>query len=691
MPEIKILPKHIAELIAAGEVVERPASVIKELLENAVDAGATAVTAEIKNGGVVYMRVTDNGCGIGRDEVRTAFLPHATSKIGSEDDLSRILTLGFRGEALASVAAVARVEMLTAAADGEGTRYVIEGGEETLLEEAGCPTGTTVIVRDLFYNTPARMKFLKKDVSEGNSVAGVLDRLALSRPEVAFRLIRDGKQVLNSPGDGKLWSAVYAVFGREFADSLLPVEHEQNGIRVSGFVSKPSAARPNRNMQFEFLNGRFVKSRTVGAALEQAFKGTVMTGKFPSAVLHIELNAELADINVHPAKLEVRFADERRIFDAVYRAVKPVVEQGNTFRAAVLQSNEGDTDGRQTGRETWHENSVALVAPQAPKSVEPTPKQQSMGTSGFWKRIEEPNKPLTLNDPAGNAVPGITVNSDYIGDKLSDASKLSREKPQTGRAFPAFSPRVNIDITVDEDEENDEPPEAYAQREKPSEPGTAANRQDNTNPKLSGLTEDWAETYPTAVQEEAVPYRVIGEAFSTYIIVECGERLVFIDQHAAHERLLFERLLDGANGDAQQLLTPIAVTMTKEEHAALLQNAGLLAPLGFELEDFGQGACLVRAVPFVLAGGDVSGALIEIAEGFSAHKGRAEASNLEWLYHSVACRAAVKAGNKLKHEELLPLAQAVLEENSTAKNCPHGRPTAFVLLRGELEKQFGRV
>ena len=331
MPEINILSQHVAELIAAGEVVERPASVVKELMENSIDAGATLITVEIRRGGITYIRITDNGCGIDRSNIKKAFISHATSKISSADDLDSILTLGFRGEALASVAAVARVEMLTRAENEEfGTRYVIEGSQEVLLDDAGCPKGTTIVVRDLFFNTPARMKFLKKDVTEANAVAGVVDRIALSHPEVCIRFIREGKEVISTPGDGKIQSAIHAIFGKEFSQGLIPCQYELNGIKVDGFISKPVHARANRTMQFFFLNGRLIKTRTAMAALEQAYKNSIMVGKFPACVLNLTIPPMAVDVNVHPAKTEVRFADEKKIFDAVYYCAKLALESGDT-------------------------------------------------------------------------------------------------------------------------------------------------------------------------------------------------------------------------------------------------------------------------------------------------------------------------------------------------------------------------
>ena len=373
MGRIHVLDQHVAELIAAGEVVERPSSVIKELLENAVDAGATSVTVEIKHGGVSYLRVTDNGCGIAREDVPVAFLRHATSKVNSQKDLEGILTLGFRGEALASIAAVARVELLTRVGDAlEGTRYVISGGEEESCEPAGCPAGTTIVVRDLFYNTPARMKFLKKDVVEGNAVASVLDKLALSHPEIAFRFLRDGKEGLRTPGNGKLRDAIYAVYGREFTQGLIPVDYSYGGVTVKGFISKPAAARPNRSMQNFFLNGRYVKSRTAMVALEEAYKGSLMVGKLPACVLHLTIASQAVDVNVHPAKIEVRFVNEKPLFDCVYHGVKTALNQGDAPRTVHLPAARPPVVPAETGSQLSIEAmpKKTVSAPAAPPQEE---------------------------------------------------------------------------------------------------------------------------------------------------------------------------------------------------------------------------------------------------------------------------------------------------------------------------------
>lgn len=622
MPRIQVLDKQVAELIAAGEVVERPSSVIKELVENSVDAGASAITVEIRRGGVTFMRVTDNGCGIAPEDVPTAFLRHATSKIGKRDDLEAIMTLGFRGEALASISAVSHVELLTRARGAaSGVRYLCGGEEEPVLEEAGCPEGSTIIVRDLFYNTPARMKFLKKDVTEGNSVAGVLDKMALSHPEISFRFLRDGKEQLRTPGDNKLSSAVYGVYGKEFLSTLLPVEYEYEHVKVTGFVSAPTGSRPNRSMQNFFINGRYIRSRTAMAALEEACKGSIMVGKFPACVLHLQVSSAAVDVNVHPAKLEVRFVNERPIFDAVYHGVRSALNTGDRPKTMELKR--------------------PPVQPFAPVLER---KEQT--------RLPEP--------PSLRPVPGF--------EKLT-----LRDSGADEDTFQAFASRVL------------EPEEPKPVREPPAPAAPAA-------PPPPEREAPPAEEKPPQPMVREFHSRIIGEAFGTYLIVEYGpEDLMFIDKHAAHERLLYERLkASHGEGAAQALLEPVAVTLEKDEYTAVLARAEELFQAGFEVEDFGAGTVLVRSVPLLLDGGDAADAMMEIAGHLASLKKDFTTEHLDWVYHNVACRAAMKAGDSISREEMIALAQE-LERNPQVRYCPHGRPVYILLKRREIERQFGRA
>ena len=646
MPKIQVLDKHTAELIAAGEVVERPSSVVKELMENAIDAGATTVRVEIRGGGAAYIGITDNGCGMAREDVPTAFLRHATSKIRREEDLEAIGTLGFRGEALASIAAVARVELITCTADElAGTRYVIEGGVETALEDVGCPQGSTICVRDLFYNVPARLKFLKKDVSEANAVAGVVERIALSHPEVSVRFVREGREELLTPGDGDPRSCVYAVFGKEFAGGLIDVQYQLGGVGVSGFVCRPSASRSNRTMQHFFLNGRYVKTRTGMAALEQAYKGSLMVGKFPSCVLYLTMPAETVDVNVHPAKIEIRFINERPVFDAVYHAVKSALEAGDAPKQAALlaKAPAAPTDTLDGGRPVAAKD----MAKQAPRADKPT-------------RLEDrPPVPVKQNTPAVPAPVGRPP--------IKGGGAAVLRDPGTA----VYSPRGSVDMDV-LFEENTGPAPAAKEAAAPAPPAVPESEK------------------PDGLIPEKEPVAYLGEAFRTYILVQWRGSLYFIDKHAAHERLLYEELKTADYSEPQQLLAPVSVLLGREEYAALSEQTELLAEAGFEVEDFGRNTLLVRSVPMMLTGCDIPATLQEIAAGFLSGGREVAVEKLDWIYHSTACRAAVKAGNISHPAELLRLAERVLT-NDDIRYCPHGRPVCFELTRQELEKQFGRI
>ncbi|QNK40897.1 DNA mismatch repair endonuclease MutL [Caproicibacter fermentans] len=641
MGKINVLDKHVAELIAAGEVVERPASVAKELVENAVDAGATGVTVEIRNGGTTFLRVADDGCGIAREDVPLAFLSHATSKISGREDLDSIATLGFRGEALASVAAVARVELLTRTAEElAGTHYVIDGEGEHICEDAGCPKGTTFVVRDLFYNTPARMKFLKKDVTEGNAVAAVVDKAALSHPEVSFRFLRDGRETLHTPGDGRVKSAVYAVYGKEFTSGMIPVEYELNGIRLSGFVCKPSAARPNRSMQNFFINGRFVRTRTASVALEEAFKGSLMVGKIPSCVLHLRIPLGTVDVNVHPTKLEVRFINEKPVFDAVYHGVKTALNRGDTPTVLSLH-------GESRTPLASVPNAVQIRFPAEPEQ-----------------------KPVDARFP--QVPPPAREKSYAVNDSACDieADDLPEVSAPVPRAVPASGFGAMTVPRRPEEEAGSPPAAALSRVEKNPEPvAPAAETREET-------------------QEE--PERLIGEAFGTYIVLERGECLVFVDKHAAHERMLYEKLKnEGGDAFCQMLLEPVTVTLEKNEYSAVLESLDLCRQAGFELEDFGGGTVLVRSAPMILNDGDISGAVMEIAGYLAENKNDLTTRKVDWLYHNVACRAAVKAGDNTSPMELALLARRV--EREDVRYCPHGRPVSFLLRKKDLERQFGRI
>lgn len=646
MPQINILPKHIAELIAAGEVVERPASIVKEIMENAIDAGADKITLEIKRGGITYIRITDNGCGIDRDNIRKAFISHATSKISSADDLNAIHTLGFRGEALASIAAVSRVEVMTRTEDEEiGTRYCIEGGEETLIDDAGCPKGTTLVVRDLFYNTPARMKFLKKDISEGNAVAAVVDRIALSHPEVSVRFIRDSKDVLFTSGDGKLESAIYKVLGKDFAATLIPCDYELDGVKVSGFISKPFNARPNRMMQYFFLNDRFVKTRTGMVALEEAYKNSIMVGKFPACVLKIQIAPGAVDVNVHPAKTEVRFANEKMIFNAVYYCAKSALQQGDTRVQASFQQKVAKqfmprpVEGKQIKIYEQQLNSI---------------KEENYPKQDFWAKTTSTELKREFETSKQEKV------------VFNDNSKFEIKKNDEPNLIPNLNSAV-ISVV----EKNIEPMS-------PAEP-EPVTIQKPVQPTVEEL------------KPEVEPYRVIGEAFKTYILVEQGKKLLIIDKHAAHERMLFEKFKANRDGvETQMLLSPLTVTLSKEEYSAVLDNLELLDKAGYHVEDFGGGMVIVSECPTAVADANLSEVIIELAGYLVTSQKELIPEKLDWIYHSTACRAAIKAGDRTTEYELNKFVEKLLN-NPEIRYCPHGRPVLIEMSKYEIEKNFGRV
>ena len=656
MSKIKVLPKEIAELIAAGEVVERPASVIKELMENAIDAGSSSVTVEIKNGGITYIRVTDNGCGISREDIRNAFISHATSKISTRDDLYAIGTLGFRGEALASIAAVSNVEVLTRTPEEEtGTRYCISAGEETLVDDAGCPLGTTIVVRDLFFNTPARMKFLKKDVSEANAVAGIVDKIALSNPDVSIRFIREGKSALFTSGSGDLKTAAYEIFGKDFADGLIEADYSFESVKISGLVSKPTKSRPNRNMQFFFVNGRLVKSGTASAALSEAYKNSIMVGKFPYCVLNITTAPGLVDVNVHPAKIEVRFANERTVFSAVYYAAKNALEHRDEAPKVTIPRTA----------------QTELFEPVRPKTEqmrlpEKQPDFWNRMSSSEYRSAQQPEKPTYQQPVAREDI--ITVASP---DK----------KPETADSEPS-----TIQHFLD------------AQRAKKEE--TAVIEAD-IRPELSENAatlpdekpEETARALDTAVDEKPaeLPVTVIGEAFKTYIIVQQGESIFLVDKHAAHERMLFNELVkNDSKRSTQMLLTPITVTLSKEEYSSVLDNLDMLMQAGFAVEDFGYSVVIVRECPMEISADEVADVVAELAGYLVENRQKLISEKKEWLFSLMACKAAIKGGMyTTEYERELFIKR--LFASPEIRYCPHGRPVMIEITRRELEKNFGRV
>lgn len=703
MGVINVLDKHIAELIAAGEVVERPSSVIKELVENSIDAGAKNITVEIKNGGTTFMRVSDDGCGIYRDDIKKAFLRHATSKVKTANDLDMISTLGFRGEALASISAVSRLQVITKNENEEiGSCYEIEGGDEISLEEAGCPTGTTFVIRDLFYNIPARSKFLKKDVAEGNAVSALMDKIVLSHPEVAFTFIRDGKQVLRTFGDGKLLSAIYSVFGKDFAKGLIPVDYTLDSVTVKGYISKPINSRPNRNMQNFFINGRFVKTRTGMAALEEAYKGSIMVGKFPSAVLQLTVPYEIIDVNVHPAKIEVRFINERPVFDAIYHAVKTALQQGDERKQIHFKEN---TAFNEIKKVNPFNNAQAVFAkaentpaekPIKPiERIEPVLKNSEPKPYNPFDELDlkdEKTKPVSIDNlkMSDSSNPfdiyskqAIKRNSElenkkaeFSKQKLEKAEQLILKATQQEESLPKQEITVD-DLTV---ESTETPIETEVSKEevKPLK-GISENKTDNND----ALTE---------LPKEQTKLRFLGEAFNTYIIVEKNDNeVLIIDKHAAHERIIYEKLkADSGSANVQYLLTPITVTLDKIDYDAAVSNLDMFAKCSFDVEDFGNGTLLVRSAPQYLAATEIADCITEMSGYIASGKKDIYTEKMDWFYHNVSCRSAIKAGNKSTVQELMDIAWT-LEKNPQIKYCPHGRPICIVMTKYEIEKQFGRL
>ncbi len=689
MAEIRVLDKHTAELIAAGEVVERPASVAKELLENAIDAGATQITLSATRGGIAQLQIADNGTGIEAEYIDKAFIRHATSKIATAEDLGHIHTLGFRGEALASIASVAKVEVLTRTeADEYACCYRIEGGEPQGIEPGARPVGTTITVNDLFYNTPARMKFLKKDSSEGTFVAETVLHAALSHPEISFHFLRDGKQQFLTPGDGDLRSTVYAVLGREFARDLLPVDGGSELYKVTGLVTPPRACRASRGAQHFFVNGRYIKNRTMMAALENAYKGTMMQGKFPGAVLMLEMPADLVDVNVHPAKTEIRFAKESDVFDAVYRAV----------RAALATPGSGEC--RFEMGHTAPETEQTTMQPAAKPAEAP-----EVQSASAHRPIPDKNRFTTLSAAEYRALAGLTagipakevpglmaVESPKPAYKTAAAPQPLPSQPPRPAAYSAPSESV-LDILPEPETEPAPQPVPPAPQEETTAPAEA-DYVVNDPHALSALP-DVVNTTPeqTAMvpPPESEPLRLVGEVFKTYIITERAGELCLIDKHAAHERILFEQLAkDYGNVPAQMLLVPVQVNLTAAEKQAVLQNMELLTDAGIEVEDFGGATVVVRAVPADVPVDDVEDMIVELAARLIDGARDALREKTEWVLHSIACRAAIKAGDKTGAAEMLALAQHIMD-GTIPPFCPHGRPCVLKITRKELEKQFGRL
>ena len=664
MPKIQQLSPHVADLIAAGEVVERPASAAKELVENAIDAGAKNVTVELQNGGMTFLRVTDDGCGIPADEAETAFLRHATSKLRQASDLEAIHTLGFRGEALAAISSVSRIDLLTKTADARlGVSLHLEAGKVMQREEAGCPDGTTLIVRDLFFNTPARMKFMKRDSVEGSALLAAVQRLAVAHPEVSFRVIKDGEEQLHTSGDGQLLGAIYAVFGRQVAKEMIPVDSHWEKNALTGFVSRPTATRGTRANQLFFVNGRHIRSKTLTAALEEAYRNRMMVGRFPSCVLHLSVPEHLVDVNVHPAKTEVKFLNEREIFDCVRYGVQGALD-GDAGRV------EMKLDGRSGGTHTApkqdffrtmnaEEYKIFAQAVQDMPRIQPGAaamdalKSPNRFASASTAPVREATKPAERSKPSPT-----DINEFSVSDKSAGSDPAAQKSAPTGAAG---LPQTLV--------------------------GNGPDRSAAGTPAVP----DSAPIEQTELPLTAQDWRMVGEAFDTYILVEQGEGLLLIDKHAAHERILFEKLRASREPILPQLLLqPIVCTPEREETAILLENAPLLAEFGYEFTDFGGGSLALRQIPAELDPSEAAASLTALAGELLAGRHLAPEGLRDNLLHTVACKAAIKGSRHTDEKEKLALVQEVLSRDDI-RYCPHGRPVCIRLTRAQLERQFKRA
>ena len=668
MPKIVQLSRHVADLIAAGEVVERPASVVKELVENAIDAGATRVTVEIQNGGMTLIRILDNGCGMAPEDARTAFLRHATSKIRNKDDLAAISTLGFRGEALAAISAVSRIDLLTKAADTPGVSLHLEAGQITQESPAGCPEGTTILVRDLFYNTPARMKFMKSDQAEASAVFLAVQQQALAHPEIAFRFLKDGQEQLSTAGSGDRMAAIYTVFGREIANNMIEVKGSWEQFTVRGFVTKPTCTRGNRSYQYFFVNSRFIKSRMLSAALEEAYKNQLMVGRFPVCVLEIDLPVQAVDVNVHPAKTEVKFLSERGAFDAVHYAVLSALNKAPGRPAVQLPKSRQDQIA----------GSVSSNIPASKKDFFQTKTAEEFRRTASAAEENPFEKPVR---PAAKPVSVFVDEPSFLSAALSSPVQVPERTVKAPEAAPVV-PKVE--------------PVAPAPMEAPvpltpvpEEEYFPLGRKAASAPtKLTPAPEPESQQVLSIPE---VPFRVIGETMDTYILVEQGESLLLIDKHAAHERVLFEKLKSEEHPVMPQLLLqPVPVQLTKPEAQAVLENLPLLQSLGFDVSEFADLQLVLRQIPSDLTEEDACAALEAFAEDLLTGKRPSQSDLRDNLLHTMACKAAIKAGWHTQPREREALVREVLSRDDI-KYCPHGRPVCIELTKKELQKQFKRT
>lgn len=660
---INVLDKHTANLIAAGEVVERPASAVKEMLENCADAGADCVTVEIKDGGTSFIRISDNGSGIARDDVPKTILRHATSKIKSGGDLEAIATLGFRGEALAAISAVSRIRILTKRAEDEtGTLFMCNFGEIVSTEDAGCPDGTTIIVEGIFENTPARRKFLKKNITEAAAVLAVCEKFALSRPEISLKLISDGNTKLETPGDGKLENAVYSAIGKEFATNLLAVDYEYSSIRSHGYIGKPEVCRPNRNMQNFFVNGRYVKSRTMLAALEEGFRGFCPTGKFPACVLFLEIDLRLVDVNIHPAKLEIKFSDERKVFDTIYFSVKNALSRGISNALGFDFGDNHEEDILQYGNDTKQsdiansEKKAENVVYETPIKPEVSHETETKSKESHESIFEIPER-KSFSDGSG------------ISDSFLKIKKEKTDEREQAISFPSLS-AVSEDVIQTKSEVKEQLPiESFS---KPVIKNTVFEQQE----------------MPV---EKDVLAKYIGEVFDTYLVVQREKSMYLIDKHAAHERIIYERIKHAAdNNDAQNLIEPVSVTLTPKEFDAVAANGEYFAKIGFDYEEFGTDTYLIRSKPCPIDYSDIKDVFTFLAGNLAEGNTRSAGEIFDRALYTAACKAAIKAGNKFTELDNKRICNEIFS-NDAVLYCPHGRPVLIEYTKERIEKMFGRT
>lgn len=696
---INLLDKSVAELIAAGEVIERPASVVKELVENSIDAGANKIKIEIKNGGVTYIKITDNGCGIKKDDIKKAFLRHATSKVLNIDDLDNILTLGFRGEALASISAVAKIELITKTKDDiDGSQYFLNTEKHGLLEDFGTTVGTTIIIKDLFFNVPARMKFLKKDVTEGNAVASIIEKLALSHPEISFTFIRDGQEKLSTCGDNNLLSTIYSIFGKDFATKLLPLEYSEDYMNVKGYISNPSDSKGSRTFQNFFVNSRYVKSKTCYIALEEAYKSFITQGRFPACVLNISIPSSVIDINVHPAKLEIRFSNEKNIYNLVYSAVKNCI-LSHAHNPIMTLKHKPHTF------ESLGEKLDDLIQ----KSSKPIIKSESKNDNNYFFSATTPK--LSYTDDKLKS----TQNS-LINNNLKNSTSFRHVFETVSQTYEKLKKQNLKNNNLDENTNNHNLTKEVTTS--PKQPEVKKNNNDFKNQidtsqkaknqsqiKEKEIKNNYSFEQFTPIKNESISFtssfyekyetinnspKLIGEIFNSYIILEQQDKIIFIDKHAAHERLIYEKIKDGySRFDRQVLLSPQTITLSLQEYQTAIDNIKIFENVGFLIEDFGNKTIIVREIPNILDDVDIVEIINEIINNVIENKNNVTPHIIEKIYFTFACKAAIKAGDKNNDLELIELIK-LLEENKNLKNCPHGRPISFELNKKNIERQFLR-